>query len=54
LALLNSHRTIFVAVAPGSRGPPGGELEEIQFLLGHVSIQTKEPHLGCTQRISWR
>ena len=29
----------------------GGELEQIQFLLGHVSIQTMERHLGCKQRI---
>jgi hypothetical protein len=30
----------------------GGELEQIQFLLGHVSVQTPEHYLGCTQRIS--
>ena len=30
----------------------GGELEQIQFLLGHVSVQTTERYLGCTQRIS--
>jgi site-specific recombinase XerD len=30
----------------------GGELEQIQFLLGHVSVRTTEDYLGCTQRIS--
>jgi site-specific recombinase XerD len=29
----------------------GGELEQIQFLLGHVSIQTIGRYLGCEQRI---
>jgi integrase len=29
----------------------GGELEQIQFLLGHVLIQTTERYLGCKQRI---
>jgi site-specific recombinase XerD len=29
----------------------GGELEQIQFLLGHVSVQTTEKYLGCKQRI---
>jgi site-specific recombinase XerD len=28
----------------------GGELEQIQFLLGHVSVQTTEQYLGCRQR----
>ena len=30
----------------------GGELEQIQFLLGHISVQTTEPYLSCTQRIA--
>jgi integrase len=29
----------------------GGELEQIQFLLGHVSVQTTERYLGCKERI---
>jgi site-specific recombinase XerD len=29
----------------------GGELEQIQFLLGHISVQTTEKYLGCKQRI---
>jgi site-specific recombinase XerD len=29
----------------------GGEMEQIQFLLGHVSVQTTETYLGCKQRL---
>jgi integrase len=29
----------------------GGELDQIQFLLGHVSIQTTEGYLGCKQKL---
>jgi site-specific recombinase XerD len=29
----------------------GGELEQIQFLVGHVSVQTTEKYLGCKQRL---
>ncbi len=29
----------------------GGELEQIQFLLGHVSVQITERYLGCQQRL---
>ncbi len=29
----------------------GGELEQIQFLLGHLSVQTTERYLGCKQKL---
>ena len=29
----------------------GGELEQIQFLLGYISVSTTERYLGCKQRI---
>ena len=29
----------------------GGELEQIQFLLGHVSVEMTERYLGCKQRL---
>ena len=29
----------------------GGELAQIQFLLGHVSVQTTERYLGCKQKL---
>jgi integrase len=28
----------------------GGELEQIQFLLGHASVQTTEQYIGCRQK----
>jgi integrase len=30
----------------------GGELEQIQFLLGHASAQTTERYIGCRQNLS--
>ena len=30
----------------------GGELQQIQFLLGHASVQTTEQYLGCKQNLS--
>jgi len=30
----------------------GGELEQIQFLLGHASGQTTERYIGCRQNFS--
>jgi Protein of unknown function (DUF3738) len=30
----------------------GAELQQIQFLPGHISVQTTERYLGCTQRIA--
>jgi hypothetical protein len=29
-----------------------GELEQIQFLVGHASVQTTERYLGCKQNLS--
>jgi site-specific recombinase XerD len=29
----------------------GGELDQIQFLLGHVSVQTTERYMGSRQRL---
>ena len=31
----------------------GGELDQIQFLLGHVSIQTTEQYLGYKQKLRY-
>jgi len=30
----------------------GGELEQIQFLLGHASVQSTERYIGCKQDLS--
>jgi hypothetical protein len=29
----------------------GGELKQIQFLLGHASVQTTERYIGCKQNL---
>jgi integrase len=29
----------------------GGELDQIQFVLGHASVQTTERYLGCKQKL---
>jgi|SRR5580658_4178857 site-specific recombinase XerD len=52
LALANWRPKISVEVALGSAPPPCGELQQIQSLLGHVSVQTTERYLGYTQRIA--
>lgn len=31
--------------------PEGSWTDQIEFLLGHVSVQTTERYLGCKQRI---
>jgi hypothetical protein len=30
----------------------GGELEQIQFLLGQASVETTERYVGCKQKLS--
>ena len=41
----------YAAPVPAYTMLQGGELDQIQFLLGHVSIQTTERFLGCKQRL---
>jgi hypothetical protein len=55
LQLREDHWTIVDLIGKGARVRtvpiPGGELEQIQFLLGHSSVQTTECYIGCKQRI---
>jgi hypothetical protein len=37
--------------AHGFATPREGNWNKMQFLLGHISIQTTERYLGCKQRI---
>jgi hypothetical protein len=45
------HRTICGGPVHVLCHQAGGELEQIEFLLGHVSVQTTERYLGCKQRL---
>jgi len=45
--LPESHPTIVAAAARSCAA--GGELEQIQMLLGHASVQTTERYLGTKQ-----
>ena len=44
-------RMISAGPAPAYAAMPEGDRDQIQFLLGHVSVQTTERYLGCKQRI---
>jgi hypothetical protein len=48
-ALTVSRPTIFVAHAPASVMVLEGNFEQIQFLLGHASVQPTEQYIGCRQ-----
>jgi site-specific recombinase XerD len=47
----NNWRLTIVAAHARLCHAAGGELEQIQFLLGHVSVETTERYLGCKQRL---
>jgi len=42
---------IFEDPVPVCVTPRAANLKQIQFLLGHVSVQTTEKYLGCKQRL---
>lgn len=48
------HRTTFSARALGSVMSPVGNSNTLQFLLGHVSIQTTERYLGANRSFDSR
>ena len=41
----------FSSLTGRTSGLPQCQLEQIQFLLGHVSVQTTQHYLGCRQRL---
>jgi hypothetical protein len=43
--------TTFDDPVHGSAMIPAETLKQIQFLLGHVSVQTSERYIGCKQRL---
>ena len=47
----SSRPMTYAARALGCATLAGNELDQIQFLLGHVSIQTTERYLGCKQKL---
>src|SRR6266851_2353301 len=48
--LHSPRQQILIKITPGIVSA-GGELDQIQFLLGHVSIQTTERYLDCKQKL---
>jgi integrase len=42
---------IYAEVAHACATRQEGEIEQIQFLLGHASVQTTERYIGCKQKL---